>query len=118
MGNKSFFFIVTILISLSFFYSCEKDEGSDSETEPPTEESEYALGWIGEDDIKQFLRQQISDLEVTIFFGGWFKFPQLVTKENMVRVCLGLAYNLKTALNGMSKGLSSSQLAVVRISLA
>ena len=52
MGNKSFFFIVTTLISLSFFYSCEKDEGSDSDTEPPTEETEYALGWIGEDDIE------------------------------------------------------------------
>ena len=25
---------------------------SDSDIEPPTEETEYALGWIGEDDIE------------------------------------------------------------------
>ena len=114
MGNKSFFFIVTTLISLSFFYSCEKDEGSDSDTEPPTEETEYALGWIGEDDIETIPSSTnfgfgSNNLPTSVNLVP--KFPP-VGDQGKYGTCVSwaVAYNLKTALNGMSKGLSSSQL--------
>lgn len=114
MGNKSFFFIVTILISLSFFHSCEKDESSDSETEPPTEETQYALGWIGEDDIETIPSSTnfgfgSNNLPTSVNLVS--KFPPVGDQGNYgTCVSWAVAYNLKTALNGMSKGLSSSQL--------
>lgn len=113
MKKTKYFFISIILLTLTLLtHSCEKDE--DSETEPPTDETEYALGWDGEDNLGTIPSSTnfgfgSNNLPSSVNLVP--KFPP-VGDQGKYGTCVSWAvgYNLKTALNGMSKGLSSSQL--------
>ncbi|MCB0836801.1 MAG: C1 family peptidase [Bacteroidetes bacterium] len=107
----SFSLFVGLLIS-----GCKQDPPIDPiDPKPDPTETQYFLGWDGEDDL--------SDIPTSTNFGfGSTTLPtsvDLVSKfppigdQGQYGTCVSwaVAYNIKTAINGMSKGLSASDLA-------
>lgn len=101
------------MIGVIFISSCEKDNPIEPAPNP-TNDTEYSLGWNGEDDL--------SNIPASTNFGfGNGNLPSSVNlvpkfppigdqKEYGTCVSWAVAYNIKTAINGMNKGLSTSQL--------
>lgn len=110
----SFFGSIFLLIGVIFISSCEKDDPIEPDPNPNDNDTEYSLGWNGEDDL--------SNIPTSTNFG--FGNGNLPSSVNLVPkfppigdqgqygtcVSWAVAYNIKTAINGMNKGLSTSQL--------
>lgn len=101
-----------IALQLTFFVSCDKDNESIEDEDP---QNNYALGWNGQDDLGTI------PTSTNFSFGNTSlpssvdlvpKFPP-IGEQGQYGTCVSWAvgYNIKTALNGMSKGYSTSQLA-------
>ena len=113
--NYQLFFIS--ILSLILIISCETDEEPCSPDEGTTQnESGFSLGWEGEDDINTV------PSSTNFGFGGGGDLPSSVNlvpkfppigNQNPYGTCVSwaVAYNAKTAINGMNLSLSASQLA-------
>jgi hypothetical protein len=113
MKKINIFLCAILVLQLSLFVSCDKDD------EPIDEEQgealDYALGWNGEDDLGTI------PTSTNFSFGNTTlpssvdlvpKFPP-IGDQGQYGTCVSWAvgYNVKTALNGMSNNYSTSQLA-------
>lgn len=105
---------VILTLQLGLFSSCDKEDNNDPLQEDPPQ-TEYALGWNGQDNMGTI------PTSTNFSFGNTTlpssvdlvpKFPP-IGNQNPYGTCVSWAvgYNIKTALNGMSKNYSSSQLA-------
>lgn len=116
MKKINVFLYAILALQLCLFVACEKDEDNDPmEEQEEQEQLGNALGWNGQDDLSTI------PTSTNFSFGNTSlpssvdlvpKFPP-IGNQNPFGTCVSWAvgYNLKTALNGMSKGYSSSQLA-------
>jgi len=114
MKKINLFLYAILALQLSVFVSCDKDsEPIDDDDDNP--QSEFALGWNGQDDLSSI------PTSTNFSFGNTSlpssvdlvpKFPP-IGDQGQYGTCVSWAvgYNIKTALNGMSKGYSTSQLA-------
>ncbi|WP_175455649.1 C1 family peptidase [Winogradskyella thalassocola] len=116
MKKINFLLFAFFALQLSVFVSCDKDsEPIDDDGGGGGPQAEYALGWSGEDDLETI------PTSTNFSFGNTSlpssvdlvpKFPP-IGDQGQYGTCVSWAvgYNIKTALNGMSKGYSTSQLA-------
>lgn len=109
--NALLYFILALQLGL--FVSCNEDDGLDPMEE--VGELDYGLGWYGQDDINTIPTS-------TNFSFGNTNLPTSVDlvpmfppmgDQGQYGTCVSWAvgYNIKTALNGVSNNLSTSQLA-------
>lgn len=114
MKRLNFFLCAILALQLSLFVSCDKDDSGPIDDDGGTL-NEYAFGWSGQDDIGAI------PTSTNFSFGNTSlpasvnlvpKFPP-IGDQGQYGTCVSWAvgYNIKTALNGMSKNYSSSQLA-------
>ncbi len=113
MKKINLFLYAILALQLSVFVSCDKDSEPIDDDDNP--QSEFALGWNGQDDLSSI------PTSTNFSFGNTSlpssvdlvpKFPP-IGDQGQYGTCVSWAvgYNIKTALNGMSKGYSTSQLA-------
>ena len=115
MKKINLFLYLILALQLNLFTSCSKDESAPFEEEEQGENLEFSLGWNGQDDLETI------PTSTNFSFGNTSlpssvdlvpKFPP-IGDQGQYGTCVSWAvgYNIKTALNGMSNNLSSSQLA-------
>ncbi|MEJ7681667.1 MAG: hypothetical protein WKG06_28245 [Segetibacter sp.] len=116
MKRNTSFLKILILFTIISLAACKKEitEDSPAPEPPPTEETKYALGYTGDDNV--------SKVPTTPNFGYGAgnlpsqvdlisKFPPIGDQQQYgTCVTWAVAYNLKTALNAMDKNLSAGQL--------
>lgn len=106
--------LVVVMGAISLGISCD---GDDDVIRKILEITDYALGWFGDDDLgttpssTNFGFGDGNNLPSSVNLVP--KFPSIGNQEQYgTCVAWAVAYNYKTALNGMSRGLSSSQLSL------
>ncbi len=113
MKKLNLFLFAMLAIQLNFFLSCS-NEDTDEIIEEQNEGLEFALGYSGNDNLETI------PTSTNFSFGNTNlpssvdlvpKFPP-IGDQGQYGTCVSWAvgYNIKTALNGMSKGYSTSQL--------
>ncbi|MEM5564903.1 C1 family peptidase [Psychroserpens sp. AS72] len=113
MKKNNLILYVILVLQISLFVSCDKDDNEPIEQQG--EDLEFALGWNGQDDLGTI------PTSTNFSFGNTSlpssvdlvpKFPP-IGDQGQYGTCVSWAvgYNIKTALNGMSNNLSTSQLA-------
>ena len=116
MSRSLFFMLAFFLVLIT---ACKKDEMDDllPEPEPDTnvQTPEYGLGWIGEDDLSQVptaTNFSFGNTNLPSVVDLTDKFPP-IGDQGSYGTCVSwtLAYNIKTAVDGMDRGLSASDLA-------
>lgn len=117
MKNQFPIYLIAILLGgLLFLSSCEKDPDTtpDPDPDPNPTNSDYSLGWTGEDNLDQV------PTSTNFGFGNGTlpasvdlipKFPP-IGDQGQYGTCVSWAvgYNIKTAISGINKGLTTSQL--------
>lgn len=113
MKKINLFFYAILALQLSLFVSCDKDNEPIEDDQDP--QSEFAFGWNGQDDlgtIPASTNFSFGNTNLPTSVDLVPKFPPIGNQGNYgTCVSWAVGYNIKTALNGMSKGLSTSQLA-------
>ncbi len=123
MKKLSFILTVVLLCSAVLVSSgCKKDdpilmemEEEEEEEEEEEMQTEYALGWTGDDNLDEIPTSTNfgfgnGDLPASVDLLA--KFPPIGDQGSFgTCVAWSVAYNIKTALNGMQNGTSGSQLA-------
>jgi len=116
MKRFNYFLSVSLALQFIFCVSCDNEDANNpNEPDNPDPELEYALGWNGQDDLGAI------PASTNFSFGNTNlpssvdlvpKFPP-IGDQGQYGTCVSWAvgYNIKTALNGMSNGFSTSQLA-------
>jgi len=117
MKRFNYYLFVLLALHLSLFVGCDNEDSNDPLEEEEQEQGQetYTLGWNGQDDLGSIPTSTNfsfgnSDLPSSIDLVP--KFPP-IGDQGQYGTCVSWAvgYNIKTALNGMSKGYSTSQLA-------
>ena len=117
MKKFNIFIYAILALQLSLFVSCEKDDSPEEQEEQEQQDNnlDYALGWSGEDDlgtIPTSTNFSFGNTNLPASVDLVSKFPP-IGDQGQYGTCVSWAvgYNIKTALNGMSNNLSTSQLA-------
>lgn len=105
---------VILTLQLGLFSSCDKEDNNEPFQDDP-QQPQYALGWNGQDNmgtIPTSTNFSFGNTTLPSSVNLVSKFPP-IGDQNPYGTCVSWAvgYNIKTALNGMSKNYSSSQLA-------
>ncbi len=113
MKKSKLFLFALLAFQLNIFVSCS-DEETDGPGEEQNEDLEFSLGWDGKDDlgtIPTSTNFSFGNTNLPASVDLVPKFPPIGDQGNYgTCVSWAVGYNIKTALNGMSKGYSTSQL--------
>src|SRR3954468_13918961 len=106
-----------IIFSAFFIVSCNKQvkDNPPPPPPPPPGQGDHLLGWNGQEDlgtVPTTVNFGIGEGNLPTSVDLTAKFPP-IGDQGQFGTCVAwaVAYNLKTALDGMDRGLSSSQLA-------
>lgn len=113
MKKINLFLYAILIIQFNIFVACD-NEDTDSPEEQDSQ-NEFALGWNGQDDlgtIPTSTNFSFGNTNLPTLVDLVPKFPP-IGDQGQYGTCVSWAvgYNVKTALNGMSNGYSTTQLA-------
>lgn len=112
--ETSLLILVLILICAIFTSSCEVEDPPVPDPNP-TNDTDYQLGWNGEDNLDEIpgVPNFGNPIELPSSVDLVSKFPP-IGDQGQYGTCVSwaVAYNVKTAVNGMDNGLSVSQLSL------
>jgi len=106
--------LFTLLSFILILASCGSDNDPDIDNDPGDQETEYSLGWFGDDKIDKVPTSTnfgFGNTDLPVSYDILDKFPP-IGDQGAYGTCVAWAvgYNAKTALSAMSRGLSQSDL--------